>query len=91
MNKEEKLKEYINQAITKAEDWYFHSKNPNECYVDLVNNLCFALSLLEDDENLPKELNIDFIEKDFVMQKEIIKSLAGWIKLQEKYNNENNS
>ena len=31
------------------------------------------------------EVNIDFKEKNLVMQKEIMKSLAGWIKLQEKY------
>ena len=80
------LREYINQAIAKAEDWYFHSKNPTECYVDIVNNLCFALSLLEQDE-LPKELNMKFEEKNLVTQKEIIKSLKEWIKLQEENNN----
>lgn len=40
-----------------------------------------------EDENLPKELNMKFEEKNLVTQKEIIKSLKEWIKLQEENNN----
>ena len=36
---------------------------------------------------IAKELNIHFKEKNLVTQKEIIKSIMGWIKLQEENSN----